>query len=109
VLEAHLVDDLVSRSGGIQTWNVRRSVEEAISIVRIIDGSGIEGEWLAVGHPTSDPRLEFPPKIAADGEITRTRAPTQPLHRSAGREIHTQLPHVHWYSARRLIDVSNHH
>src|SRR5215472_3627081 len=78
-------------------------------VVGIIDGGGIKGEGLAMGHPTGDTRLKRSPKIAPHVEIAGARSAAQPLHRSARREIDTQFTHVDGYCPSGLINVGDYH
>src|SRR5262249_39178386 len=81
------------------------SVQESKSRLRVPYGSFFESKGLLVRHPTRKPRLELVPQLAADIEVSRSRAAAQPLDRAAGGEIDSQLPDVHWQGPGRLVQV----
>src|SRR5579884_3832196 len=105
--DADLVDDLVAGTRRVQRGNVRRAVEEAEDVRRVLDGAAFEGERPAVRHPARRAGTQFCEEVGADVQITGTRTSAQPLHRTAGGEIEPQRADIDGKDPGRLIQIGD--
>ena len=105
--DADFVDDLVAGARGVHRRDVRRAVEEAADVGRVVDGAVDELEGMRVRGPAGGGGLQLRVEICADVEIARAGAAEQPLHRAAGGEVDVEGGHVERHDAGGLVEVGD--
>src|ERR1044072_2970901 len=98
LVDADLIDDLVTGLRCVERGNRGRAVQESRDVWRVAQRR-VESEWRLVGHPTRRLRLEFVLQIRSDVQVTRAWTTAEPFHRSAGSEISIQVFHAERHSA----------
>src|SRR4026209_1148336 len=84
--DANLVDDSIAGTRRVRCRNRGRAVQEPRNVRRVTE-LGVKTERRLVGHPASGLWLELTLQIGTNVEVTRAWTTTQPLDRSASREV----------------------